>query len=186
VLNIVQKNIFPFLLRRLNNFNKCKTFFVFCEIQRNPPNIRKLKFLFWKLKFIFYISKKISKMTLGTKLRNLRAAKNESLEILAIKLEISKTAIGKWEADKAKPSIDNLMKICDYYETDVYKLLESVDNVNFGNAKFKGSSYAGYAQNFTVNHTAPELIESIVFNQKTITNLIQMQNELISKLLQTK
>jgi transcriptional regulator with XRE-family HTH domain len=125
-------------------------------------------------------------MTLGTKLRNLRAAKNESLEIVAIKLEISKTAIGKWEADKAKPTIDNLMKICDYYETDVYKLLESVDNVNFGNAKFKGSSYAGHAQNFTVNHTSPEMINSVIANQKTIANLIQSQNKLISKLLQAK
>jgi transcriptional regulator with XRE-family HTH domain len=125
-------------------------------------------------------------MTLGTKLRNLRAAKNESLEIVAIKLEISKTAIGKWEADKAKPTIDNLMKICDYYETDVYKLLESVDNVNFGNAKFKGSSYAVYDQNFTVNHTSPEMINSVIANQKTIANLIQSQNELISKLLQAK
>jgi transcriptional regulator with XRE-family HTH domain len=54
-------------------------------------------------------------MTLGTKLRNLRTTKNESLDSVSIKFEISKTAIGKWEADKAKPSIDNLMKICDYY-----------------------------------------------------------------------
>jgi len=36
-------------------------------------------------------------MTLGTKLRNLRAAKNKSLEVVALKLNISKTAIGKWE-----------------------------------------------------------------------------------------
>jgi transcriptional regulator with XRE-family HTH domain len=126
-------------------------------------------------------------MTLGTKLRHLRAAKNESLEIVAIKLEISKTAIGKWESDKTKPSIDNLMKICDYYETDVYQLLESVDNVNFGNAKFKGNQCVIYPNNSTINYsTSPELTESIVANQKTIANLIQSQNELITKLLQTK
>jgi transcriptional regulator with XRE-family HTH domain len=123
-------------------------------------------------------------MTLGTKLRNLRTTKNESLDSVAIKLNLSKTAIGKWEADKAKPSIDNLMKICDYYETDVYKLLENVENVNFGNAKFKGNSYAAYAQNFTVNNTAsPEILNSVIANQKTITELIQSQNELIAKLL---
>jgi transcriptional regulator with XRE-family HTH domain len=126
-------------------------------------------------------------MTLGTKLRHLRAVRKESLEIVALKLEISKTAIGKWEADKAKPSIDNLMKICDYYETNVYQLLESVDNVNFGNAKFKENQCFIYPNNSTINYSkAPELTESIVSNQKTITNLIQMQNELISKLLQTK
>jgi len=79
------------------------------------------------------------------------------------------------------------LKIADYYETDVYELLKNVENVNFGNAQFKGSSYAGYAQNFTVNNNiSPELIESIVTNQKTITDLIQTQNGLIAKLLETK
>lgn len=126
-------------------------------------------------------------MTLGTKLRNLRTAKSESLESVAIKLHISQTAIGKWEADKTKPSIDNLMKICDYYETDVYKLLENVDNVNFGNAHFKGSQYVIFPNNSTINYSIPlEFTESIITNQKSITDLIQAQNELIAKLLETK
>ena len=71
------------------------------------------------------------------------------------------------EADKAKPSIENLLKICDYYETDIYKLLEDVSNINFSGTKFKGSSYAAYAQNFTVNNnTSPEVIDIIIDNQK--------------------
>jgi transcriptional regulator with XRE-family HTH domain len=123
-------------------------------------------------------------MTLGTKLYNLRNSRQISLDTLAIKLELSKTAIGKWEADKSKPSIDNLLKICDYYETDIYKLLEDVSNINFSGAKFKGNSYAAYAQNFTVNNnTSPEVIDLIIDNQKNITILIQHQNELITKLL---
>lgn len=123
-------------------------------------------------------------MTLGTKLRNLRIVKNKSLDSVSIKLNVSKTAIGKWESDRAKPSIDSLMKICDYYEIELYKLLENVENVNFGNTKFKVNSYIAYDQNFTVNNTAsPELLNSIVTNQKTITELIQSQNELIAKLL---
>jgi transcriptional regulator with XRE-family HTH domain len=127
-------------------------------------------------------------MTLGTKLHNFRKAKNLSLEKLAFELDLSKVAIGKWEADKAKPSIDNLMKICDYYETDVYKLLENVDNVNFGNAKFKGNqAFLFYPNNSNVNYsTSPEITEIIVSNQKTITDLIQAQNELIVKLFETK
>ncbi len=126
-------------------------------------------------------------MTLGTKLRNLRTAKNESLAAIAFKLELSQAAIGKWESDKAKPSAENLLKICDYFETDVYKLLENVDNINFGNAKFKGNSYAGYAQNFTVNNsTSPEIIEVFITNHKTISELIQKQNDLIVKLLEKK
>ena len=124
-------------------------------------------------------------MTLGTKLYNLRKKEDITLEKLAFELEISKTAIGKWEADKAKPSIDNLLKLCDYYQTDLYKLLEEVSNVNFANAKFKGYSYAGYAQNFTVNNNiSQELIESVIENQNKITILIQQQSELILKMLE--
>ncbi len=121
-------------------------------------------------------------MTLGTKLNNLRNSQNISLEKLAFELDISKTAVNKWEPDKAKPSIDNLMKICDYYQTDVYKLLEDVSNVNFSNAKFKGNSYAGFAQNFVVNNsTTPEIIEVIIETQKKISDLIQIQNNFIVK-----
>ena len=123
-------------------------------------------------------------MTLGTKLYNLRKQKDISLDKLAFELELSKVAIGKWEADKAKPTVENLLNLCDYYETDVYKLLEDVSNVNFSNAKFKGSSYAAYAQNFTVNNTtSPEIIESFLDNQNKITVLLQQQNELFLKLL---
>jgi len=123
-------------------------------------------------------------MTLGTKLLNLRNRKGISLEKLALELNISKSAIGKWEADKSKPSLENLLKLCDNYETDFYELLEDVSNVNFSNATFKGPSYAGYAENFTVHITTPpELIESIVENQNKITVLVALQNELLVSLL---
>ncbi|WP_396177769.1 helix-turn-helix domain-containing protein [Flavobacterium sp.] len=123
-------------------------------------------------------------MTLGTKLFNLRTAQDMSLDKLAFELEISKTAINNWEADKAKPSIENLLRLCEFYNTDVYKLLEEVSNVNFSHAKFKGYTYAGFAQNFTVNNTtSPELIDSIMTNQTKITELFSQQNELILKLL---
>jgi transcriptional regulator with XRE-family HTH domain len=134
-------------------------------------------------KVYFLLLQKISIMTLGTKLHNLRREREISLDKMAFELDITKAAIGKWEADKSKPSIDNLSKLCDYYEVDVYKLLEDVSNVNFANAKFKGSSYAAYAQNFTVNYSnSPELLD----NQKQITALIQKQNELMLKLLEGK
>ena len=122
-------------------------------------------------------------MTLGTKLYNLRKNEDISLDKLAFELEISKTAIGKWESDKAKPSVENLLKLCDYYNTDIYKLLEDVSNINFSNAKFKGNSYAAFAQNFTVNNTtSPEIVKIILDNQKNIIESIQQQNEIIIKL----
>jgi transcriptional regulator with XRE-family HTH domain len=123
-------------------------------------------------------------MILGEKIYNLRKNKNISHEQFAFELDVSKTSVIKWEANKAKPSIDNLMKICDYFETDIYTLLEDVSNINFSGAKFAGSSYAAYAQNFTVNnHNSPEIIKSIIDNQNKITEFFDLQTQLISKLL---
>ncbi len=68
-------------------------------------------------------------MTLGTKLRNLRTDKGISMEEFATQIDISKTAAVKWEADKAKPSLDNIIKICNFYRIDIYELLENVSNV---------------------------------------------------------
>ncbi len=124
-------------------------------------------------------------MTLGRKLHNFRTAKNITFDKLALELDISKTAIIKWEADKAKPSIDNLLKLCDYYQTDVYELLQDVSNVNFSGAKFKGNSYVIYPSNSTINYSnSPEIIQSIQDNQKKITDILSIQNELIVKLLE--
>ena len=123
-------------------------------------------------------------ITLGTKLYRLRTTKGISSDKLAFELDISKTAIIKWEADKAKPNVENLLKLCDFYHTDIYSMLEEVSNVNLSGAKFTGSSYAAYAQNFTVNNaTSPELIDNIQQNQKSITQLLQLQNGLIAKLI---
>lgn len=36
------------------------------------------------------------------------------MEELAFKIEVSKTAIGKWESDASKPNIENLLKLCDF------------------------------------------------------------------------
>jgi transcriptional regulator with XRE-family HTH domain len=123
-------------------------------------------------------------MILGEKLNKLRKSKNLSHEQLALELHISKTALINWENNKTKPGIDNLMKICDFFETDIYSLMEDVSNVNFSNAQFKGHSYAGYAQNFTVNNSfPPEIIQTLIENQSKINTLFEHQNKLFEQLL---
>ncbi|NJM80564.1 MAG: helix-turn-helix transcriptional regulator [Flavobacterium sp.] len=107
-----------------------------------------------------------------------------SQEQLALELEISKTALVNWENNKSKPSIDNLMKICDFYETDIYSLLEDVSNVNFSNAQFKGSNYVINPNNSTINFTnSPEIVNSLLDNQNKISNLFVQQTKLFEKLL---
>jgi len=104
-------------------------------------------------------------MLLGNKLYILRKNKKLSQEQLALELEISKTSLINWEQNKAKPSIDNLMKICDFYETDIYSLLSDVSNVNFSNAQFKGSNYVVNPNNSTINfNNSPELIAQLTDN----------------------
>lgn len=104
-------------------------------------------------------------------------------------LQLSKTAICKWEADKAKPKMDNLNKLCNYYEIVVNQLLKDKDNekISFKNAKFKGSSYVFNPNNSTINYNLPpEILSLLLENQKNITQSIAQQNELLQSLLVKK
>ena len=128
-------------------------------------------------------------ITLGAKLIKLRDKKNISLQKLADDLQLSKTAISKWEADKAKPKMDNLNKLCNYYEIDVNELLKENDkeNISFKNAKFKGSSYVFNPNNSTINYNLPpEILTLLLENQKNITQSDAQQNELLQSLLVKK
>jgi transcriptional regulator with XRE-family HTH domain len=105
-------------------------------------------------------------MTLGEKLYKLRKDKSISYDELAYEIEVSKTAIIKWETNKAKPSVENLLKLCNYYETDFYDLMEDVSNINFSGAKFKGSSYVVNPNNSTINFS-----NSLMLRKKKLSNI---------------
>ena len=114
--------------------------------------------------------------------------KNISLQKLADDLQLSKTAISNWEADKAKPKMDNLYKLSNYYEIDVNELLKEKENISFKNAKFNGNACVlNYPNNSTINYnTSPEMLSLILENQQNISKSIQLQNELIQSLLVKK
>ena len=63
---------------------------------------------------------------------------------VAQELDVSQTAYNKWESDQSKPGIDNLLKISQFYETDLYELLEDQvgDNI-FHNNSFENASICG-------------------------------------------
>ena len=78
-------------------------------------------------------------MSLGTKLRELRNEKKLSQTQVAVELDVSQTAYGKWESDLMKPGIDNLLKISQFYGTDIYDLVreengDSIFNNTLGDA----------------------------------------------------
>ncbi|CAD7802204.1 hypothetical protein CHRY9390_00894 [Chryseobacterium aquaeductus] len=121
-------------------------------------------------------------MTLGTKLNKLRTGRNLTQMQIAEKLHISQNAYNKWESDKAKPAMENLMKIADFYETDVYDLLDETPIVQNNTDRAVGNIHNN--NTVTINNTiSEELIESIIKNQQDIAALVESQNKLIESLL---
>ncbi|VFB03010.1 HTH-type transcriptional regulator immR [Chryseobacterium taihuense] len=135
---------------------------------------------------------KIFTMSLGVKLRNLRHSKNFSQAEIAERLKVSQPAYHLWETDQAKPTTDNLVKISEIYNLDLYSLLDNKDqNIVNHNPVFNDNSSVQQQYYPTINNMAPpELMESVLKNQEQITLqqqqitlLIESQNKLIESLL---
>ncbi|MFL9835414.1 helix-turn-helix domain-containing protein [Chryseobacterium terrae] len=121
-------------------------------------------------------------MTLGTKLNKLRTGRNLTQVQIAEKLQISQNAYNKWESDKAKPAMENLMKIADFYDTDVYDLLNETPIVQNNTDRAVGNIHNN--NTVTINNSfSEELINSIIKNQQDITQLVEVQTKLIESLL---
>ena len=122
--------------------------------------------------------------TLGTKLKRLRDGKNISQTEIANLLGISQSAYHKWEADQAKPNLDNLQKISEFHEIEIKDLLEETSGIVSNNI-FKDSSISHHIFNYaqTVNMQSPEIVDNLIKNQEQINNLIKVQNKLIENLL---
>ncbi len=130
-------------------------------------------------------------MSLGVKLRNLRHSKNFSQAEIAERLKVSQPAYHLWETDQAKPTTDNLLKISEIYNLDLYNLLDTQDQNIINNSTFQDNSSVQQQYYPTINNMAPpELMESVLKNQEQITLqqqqitlLIESQNKLIESLL---
>lgn len=130
-------------------------------------------------------------MSLGVKLRNLRHSKNLSQAEIADRLRVSQPAYHLWETDQAKPTTENLLKISEIYNIDLYNLLDAQDQNIINNSTFQDNSSVQQQYYPTINNMAPpELLESVIKNQEQITlqqhqitQLIESQNKLIESLL---
>lgn len=122
--------------------------------------------------------------TLGTKLRKLRDDKRMSQTEIPDLLGVSQSAYNKWEADQAKPSADNLLKISDFHYIEIKDLFEDTNGIVSNNI-FKDSSISHHIFNYaqTVNMQSPEVIENILKNQDQISKLMEAQSKLIESLL---
>ncbi len=128
---------------------------------------------------IFYFMK-----TFGTKLRDLRFKKKLSLEELANHLELSKTSISKWESDLSKPNTQNFLKICEFFEVEVYDLVEDVSNLFFKKLKIESNGFiVNNPNNSTFNYNSnEETLKNIIATQHQLSDLLSKQFTLINKL----
>lgn len=119
-------------------------------------------------------------MTLGAKLIELRNRKRISQAEIASKLNVSQSAYNKWESDASKPTIENFLKLCEFYEVNIYNLLYGLSNIAVKRMDQIISNNTDLSKNL---NTPIDLVITITESQKQITKLIAYQNELIKKLL---
>ena len=70
-------------------------------------------------------------MSIGSKITELRKAKNWSQADLAEKLEVSRVIVGKYERNEASPSVDIAKKIADAFEVSLDFLVGEGKNAHY-------------------------------------------------------
>ena len=63
----------------------------------------------------------------GKNLKKLRAARNETQEVLARKLNVDKTAVSHWEHSRRMPDDEMMKSIAEHFEISVEELLDDID-----------------------------------------------------------
>jgi transcriptional regulator with XRE-family HTH domain len=125
--------------------------------------------------------------SLGTKLLNLRRQHRLSQTELADVLNVSQNAYNKWEADKCKPTVDNLLKLSQYYKVDIMELLDDNEKINLSNNEIKGENNIIANTIPTINiQSSASLIERVLQTQEQISKLLESQFRLIEELLLKK
>lgn len=100
-------------------------------------------------------------MSIGTKIYELRTAKNLSQGDLADRLDVSRQSVSKWETDMAVPDLDKLIKLCDVFEI-------SLDELTGRQAKTKSEE----GKESKTATTAQRVIGYILFTLSIICGLI--------------
>ncbi|MCF2220168.1 MULTISPECIES: helix-turn-helix domain-containing protein [Chryseobacterium] len=123
-------------------------------------------------------------MSIGTKVRQYREAKNWSQEDLAMRLDTTQTTISNIESDKNIPNSLLLNKIAQELEVNINDLLNDASTIITDNELHDQSAINQYNPVFNIQ--SPEMLEAILKNQEQIAKLIDSQNKLIEKLLKEK
>ena len=117
-------------------------------------------------------------MSIGTKVRKYREAKNLTQTDLAVMADISQSIVSSLESDKTIPNSVMLHRIATALEVDINELLKSDSFVQYNSDSATG------IQNQTINNHFPEnMLTVLMSNQEKISELLETQNKLIDALL---
>lgn len=149
-------------------------------------------------------------MTIGEKIKHLRLERKLSQEKLAEELNVSRSAVAKWEADGGIPDIDNLIRLSSVFEVSIDELVgnEKAQNIElnediihrknheFGNELYdieiagawNDGVYDVYIvaedTNFLYYYRSPKSAKSIygMVNRKYITSVSRVEKKKANKL----
>lgn len=120
--------------------------------------------------------------SIGFKIKKLREQKEISQEDLAFQLDISQSYLSKIENGSIE-KIDFLFmqRVAEFFKVEPQYFLEgdTIFNVETSNNSAVGNNNVS-----NINHNIdPDLFKSVMQNQQQISQLMEMQNKLIEKLL---
>lgn len=121
--------------------------------------------------------------SIGFKIKKLREQKNISQEDMAYQLDISQSYLSKIE-NGAIEKLDFLFmqKVADFFKVEPQYFLEGDTVIN--DIETSNNSAVGYISTLTINNNVDgDLFKNLIQNQEQISQLIEIQNKLIEKLL---
>lgn len=120
--------------------------------------------------------------SIGFKIKKLREQKEISQEDLAFQLDISQSYLSKIENGSIE-KIDFLFmqRVAEFFKVEPQYFLEGDTIIN---VETSNNSAVGNNNVSNINHNIdPDLFKSVMQNQQQISQLMEMQNKLIEKLL---
>lgn len=123
--------------------------------------------------------------SIGFKIKKLREQKEISQEDLAFQLEVSQSYLSKIE-NGAIEKLDFIFmqKISDFFKVEPQYFLDGdtfINDVENNNGMLVNNFNNA---NGVVNNVSEDLLKNVINNQQQISQLMEMQNKLIEKLLQ--
>ncbi|BEV03859.1 MULTISPECIES: helix-turn-helix domain-containing protein [Chryseobacterium] len=124
--------------------------------------------------------------SVGFKIKKLREQKEMSQEDLAFQLEVSQSYLSKIENGSIeKLDFIFMQKVAEFFKVEPQYFLEG-DTIINNNVETSNNSSVGNVGDTNINNVDVDLFKSVMQNQQQISQLMEMQNKLIEKMLKEK